>query len=153
VHTYGGYSVGPGRLIRTSVTRLAIPAVMWSVEKLSFFFFLTTQELLKVAKSMLRQTRRVSAYSTVSHGQSVSRATGRQPQPVVLAMPHRIHDGQRRAHGAPPPGPAAARSTRFGKSDLYMHLAGLGWSVPLRACSVIFNPYGLEGIDTNWGRF
>jgi hypothetical protein len=24
---------------------------------------------------------------------------------------------------------------------------------PLRACSVIFNPYGLEGIDTDWERF
>jgi hypothetical protein len=23
----------------------------------------------------------------------------------------------------------------------------------LRACSVIFNPYGLEGIDTDWRRF
>jgi hypothetical protein len=26
-------------------------------------------------------------------------------------------------------------------------------SIPLRACSVIFNPYELEGIDTDWGRF
>jgi hypothetical protein len=24
---------------------------------------------------------------------------------------------------------------------------------PVRACSVIFNPYGLEGIDTDWEGF
>jgi hypothetical protein len=24
---------------------------------------------------------------------------------------------------------------------------------PYRACSVIFNPYGLEGIDTDWRGF
>jgi hypothetical protein len=29
------------------------------------------------------------------------------------------------------------------------NMAGL----PVRACSVIFNPYGLEGIDTDWEGF
>lgn len=80
MHTYGGYSVGPVRLINTSVTRLTIPAVMWSVEKLSFFVW-TTEELLKVAKSMLRQTRRVSAYSTASHGQSAPTGRARYATP------------------------------------------------------------------------
>ena len=40
-----------------------------------------------------------------------------------------------------------------GISPPWIPLGSLTTKSALRVCSVIFNPYGLEGIDTDWGRF
>jgi hypothetical protein len=36
---------------------------------------------------------------------------------------------------------------------IYQSFFKAGLWFPLRACSVIFNPYGSEGIDTDWRGF
>jgi hypothetical protein len=41
------------------------------------------------------------------------------------------------------------RETRWRGEEEVEMAGGRGWAATFRACSIIFNPYGLEGIDTD----